>query len=351
MKRMMNVGAFGLGGALLFAVAACSSSNPSDQTGSSAPDGQGGAKHTPKLSVVRTPGSAQLAAVKRLSLGPKSGGTGMPGSIRAGGAPGTCGFTSGDATCDSCITSTCCTEGAACTADADCNALVTCFDGCRDEACFSTCQSAHAAGSAKLDTFMSCVDTSCSTDCGGPPDGPPPGPPGGGVCGGITSGDPTCDVCLDTTCCGDITACIDDVECRDFMSCLEGCTDTKCETACQVAHPAGATELSALSTCVTTSCAVLCGGPSPPPPPPSGSPASCGLASGLATCDACIDTACCAQSSACVGDADCTAFIGCLNGCGDEVCANACAAAHATGAAKLGDVVTCLESSCGPSCN
>ncbi len=352
MKRMMNAGALGLGSMLLLAITACSSADTPATDGSPSPPA-GSSKHTPKLSVVRTPGS-QLASLKGITLGAKSGGGALGGNkIRSGGAPGTCGFTSGDATCDACITGSCCTEDAACNGDAECNALVACFDACTDDACFSTCQTTHAAGMTKLGTFLSCLDTSCRTDCGGPPPEDPRGGGGGGVCGGVTSGDAACDACLGTTCCGDVTACIDDADCRDFMSCLEGCGDTKCENACQATHPAGAAELGALSTCVSDNCAACGGGsaPPPPPPPPPGTPASCGLSSGLSTCDACINTACCTQSSACVGDADCVAFLDCLNACGDEVCANACAASHASGAAKLGDVVTCLDSSCSASCN
>lgn len=353
MNQMKNAGALVLCGSVMFALAACSVSEaPVAQESSRAtpavePPVTG---HAPKLSVVHSPTAAKVAAVKGISFGSSSP---KPGAhVLSGGAGGACGFTSGDATCDACVSGSCCAEDAACAGDADCVALVTCFDSCTDDACFSSCEGAHSTGSTKLGAFIDCVSTSCATDCGGPP--PPSSGGSGGACGGVvSSGSPTCDACLDATCCGDVNACVSDADCRDFMSCLDSCSDATCETACQTAHPTGAVELTSLSTCVTTSCSA-CVASSPPPPssPPSPpSPSSCGLSSGLATCDACLDASCCAQSSACVGDVECSALITCIGSCSDDACANACAAAHGAGVSKLDAVFSCVTTTCGPSCN
>ncbi len=266
MKRTMNAAALGLGGALIFAVAACSANDPTAESSRAGAGTPGAAvpaapAHAPKLSVVRAPDSPAIEVVKRVSLRKAST---KPLHVLSGGAAGTCGYTSGDATCDACLTGTCCTEDAACAGDADCTALVDCYGACTDDACFSSCDAAHATGAAKLDTFLQCVETSCATDCGGPPP-PPPGPPGPppgggpGACGGtVTSGSATCDACLDASCCTDVTSCTSDADCRDFMSCTDACTDAACAASCQTAHPAGAAELDALTTCVTSSCGSSC---------------------------------------------------------------------------------------------
>ena len=63
---------------------------------------------------------------------------------RSGGGGASCGLASGDATCDTCLDTSCCAENTACVSNADCTALVTCGDACRDDACLSACMSAHA---------------------------------------------------------------------------------------------------------------------------------------------------------------------------------------------------------------
>ena len=78
--------------------------------------------------------------------------------------------------------------------------------------------------------------------------------------------------------------------------------------------------------------------------------ASCGLSTGEATCDTCLDTSCCGQTTTCLGDADCVAVIGCYDTCSDSACAAACDAAHPAGSSELTAVITCAQSSCGAAC-
>lgn len=288
--------------------------------------------------------AASASKLTKLS-GPKSG---APGPMRvrsggaaggAGGAGGTCGLATGDATCDACLGASCCAPNAACVGNADCTALVTCMDACRDDACFGTCLSAHPTGAGLLDTLSSCVETSCSAACGGPSS-----PPSGSACG-FASGDATCDTCLDTSCCGAANACLADADCTALLDCAEPCADDACFSACEAAHPTGATKLGALSTCATTTCGSACGAP------PSGpAPGSCGLTSGAPTCDACLDASCCGETTACLGDADCVALVRCYGTCADGACAAACDAAHPGGATKLTAVYTCAQTSCAATC-
>lgn len=264
------------------------------------------------------------------------------GSTKAGGAA--CGLTTGDAACDTCLDASCCAPNAACVADADCTALIACGNACTDDACFGACFSAHPSGARLLDSLSSCVETSCSSACGGGSSGPSPS-----ACG-FASGDATCDTCLDTSCCGDANACLGDPDCIALLECADTCTTGGCISACEAAHPSGSTKINALSTCASTSCGAACGGPGGPGPGPGPGPGSCGLTSGDATCDACLDGSCCGPTTACLGDADCVALVRCYDPCTDAACAAACDAAHPSGATKLGSVVSCVETSCTAAC-
>ena len=132
-----------------------------------------------------------------------------------------------------------------------------------------------------------------------------------------------------------------------LIDCAQTCSDSACEAACESAHPTGTTKMTALSTCANTACGATCGGP---PSGPGPGPASCGLTSGVATCDTCLDASCCAPTSACLADPDCTAIVGCYDACSDAACAAACDAAHPTGSSKLTAVFTCLQTSCASTC-
>jgi hypothetical protein len=262
--------------------------------------------------------------------------------VRSGGSA--CGLSTGDTTCDSCLDGSCCTENKACVADADCTALIACGNACTDDACLAGCFSAHPTGVAILETLSTCVETSCSSACGG----------GGGGTGGspsacgFASGNTTCDSCLDTNCCADANACLADKNCTDYLDCAYACSDAACESACKAAHPSGAAKLDVLSTCATTSCGTACGGSGGGGTGGGGS--SCGLTSGDPTCDACLDTSCCAQTTTCLGSKDCLAVVGCYDTCADAACAAACDAAHPTGASELGAVFTCAQSNCASTC-
>jgi hypothetical protein len=171
-----------------------------------------------------------------------------------------------------------------------------------------------------------------------------PGAPSGAC--GLATGDPTCDACLDTSCCAQNTACVSDADCNALLACGDACRDDACFSACYSAHPTGAALLDALSSCADTSCSAKCGGP--PSSPPSTS--ACGFGSGDATCDSCLDSNCCGDANACLGDADCTALLDCAYACTDAACESACEAAHPTGAAKLDTLSTCASTACGAAC-
>jgi hypothetical protein len=78
----------------------------------------------------------------------------------------------------------------------------------------------------------------------------------------------------------------------------------------------------------------------------------CGIATGDATCDACLGKSCCAQEQACAASADCLALIQCLNGCasGDQTCMNDCASQHASGTQIFINIPPCLQAHCSKQC-
>lgn len=280
--------------------------------------------------------SPKITGAKGKAVGPSLG-------TKKSGAAG-CGLATGDAACDTCLDASCCAQNAACVTNADCTALVACGDACRDDACIAACLSAHPTGAKLLEGLSTCVETSCTAACGGPS-----APPPGGACG-FASGDASCDSCLDTSCCGDANACLSDGDCVSLLDCVDGCADSACMTACEAAHPSGMKKIDALSTCATTTCGAACGGPAGGGGGAGPGAASCGLTSGDATCDACLDGSCCTATTACLGDADCVALVRCYDPCTDAACAAACDAAHPTGAGKLASVVSCVETSCTAAC-
>jgi len=335
--RVTTLGAIAIASTLTFA---CSSTTTTKSTGDSPTSDGPGDGWKPPLSLAQAGAHSTVIA----ALGKSgSGGGGM--RLRSGGSGGgTCGgLSTGDASCDSCLDASCCAESTACVADADCTALITCGDACSDDACISACFSSHPTGAALLDSISTCLENSCMSACGG---GTPPPPPSTSSCG-FGSGDPACDSCLDTNCCGVADTCLNDPDCTTVMDCERMCSDAACAAACESAHPTGASELNALVTCGGTTCGSACGGSTPPS---SGSASSCGLTSGDPTCDACLDGSCCTQTTACLGDTDCVALINCYDACTDAACASACDTAHPTGSTKLGDVFSCAQTSCASTC-
>ena len=345
--RVMTLGAIAIASTLTFA---CTTTTiDRTETTGSTPNGASQTSHwQSKLALSRPSGVAKTISALATKGGKKPG-ISLPG----GGGPdgGKCGLSSGDATCDTCIDASCCAENAACVSDADCTALISCGDACRDDACVSACMSAHPGGAAKLNALTSCMQSGCASACGGGGGG------GGGGSGpsacGFGSGDATCDSCLDTNCCADANACTNDADCTALMDCAERCADDACEAACEAAHPSGTAKLNSLSACANNTCGSACsgaaGGPGPGPAPDPGG-ASCGLTSGDAACDTCLNASCCTQTTTCVDDADCVALVRCYDACADDACAAACDSGHPGGLSKLDAVSTCAETTCKSQC-
>lgn len=292
--------------------------------------------------VARTVAAIAGKGQKKPTIGLPSG-----GSLDAG----ACGLGTGDATCDTCMDASCCAQNTACISDADCTALISCGDACTDDTCISACMTAHPSGARELESLTTCMQSTCTSACGGSSGGG--GGDGGVSACGFGSGDATCDSCLDTNCCADANACTGDADCTALMDCASRCSDDTCEAACETAHPGGTAKMNALSACANTTCNTACSGASSGPgpgPAPGPGPSSCGLTSGDASCDTCLNASCCAPTTACVDDADCVALVRCYDACTDGACAAACDTGHASGLSKLDAVSTCAGTSCGAQC-
>lgn len=80
--------------------------------------------------------------------------------------PKDCGtLKTGDATCDSCMESKCCSQLAACSADAACLDLLDCYGTCNDNACYAKCDADHPGGVPESKLVFSCMSGSCSAQC------------------------------------------------------------------------------------------------------------------------------------------------------------------------------------------
>jgi hypothetical protein len=99
----------------------------------------------------------------------------------------------------------------------------------------------------------------------------------------MITGDPTCDMCLNTMCCNELTACgtVDDAglddagstACNQYVSCVQDCqagnpdagvdggTLADCQTTCGMTYTSTeTTNGNALLTCFNGPCASACGG-------------------------------------------------------------------------------------------
>ena len=68
--------------------------------------------------------------------------------------------------CDTCVSTSCCSENRACSNNPDCVALLQCTVPCAaDQACIMDCQTLHPNGDTDYRALGQCVQTSCSARC------------------------------------------------------------------------------------------------------------------------------------------------------------------------------------------
>jgi hypothetical protein len=202
------------------------------------------------------------------------------------------------------------------------------------------------------------------------------GTPGtGGTSGPPVCADPpmatVCDKCVDSKCCAELDFCGNSAECRAFYNCLRACPDVNpapCEAACENMHPMGIQPLVNLFRCLDDKCTVECPVTPPPDggaggtpgtggggggtPPGDAGPAVCTNKPNDTVCRMCVNQKCCAEFSACNGNAMCVQFDQCFNACaiGDTACENGCAMKFPGGITAYDKFSTCVNGPCGASC-
>jgi hypothetical protein len=157
---------------------------------------------------------------------------------------------------------------------------------------------------------------------------------------------PSCESCLNASCCAEMSACGSVPGCAVYETCLLSCgTDAACRAGCEAANPRGHTfaQVPPLNACVVNQCESACG-------------LTCGLVSGTsdvdaaAGCQACIAANNCSAAEACGRSVDCGEVAQCFGACPTLDCKEACANGHDAGTALLEAFLTPLEGSCQTQC-
>ena len=267
-----------------------------------------------------------------------SSSSGSSGTKPTASDAGVCGgFASPDAQCNTCLTTSCCTEGTACGANAACETIYLCVEACSDDMCSQGCLAANPSGADAFNSLTGCVTNACGSACSGATGDD------GGTCGGFTFSTDPCQTCFQSSCCSQGTACAANTDCTDLDSCIGSCGagDTACESACASAHPTGNTLLGALSNCLSGPCASACGFST------SDSGLQCGGFTSTDACqNTCLTSTCCSQAESCAENASCLAIFSCVDACSptDSACADACGTANASGVATFNALATCQGS-------
>ncbi len=114
-------------------------------------------------------GSSSSSSGGSSSGGSSSGGSSSGGSSSGdGGAPApTCSgaISWSDASCSSCMATSCCSEQTACTKNADCTALLSAINACSTQSCIDAAVKAHPTGATYLRSVVTCMDGRCPASC------------------------------------------------------------------------------------------------------------------------------------------------------------------------------------------
>ena len=180
---------------------------------------------------------------------------------------------------------------------------------------------------------------------------------GGGLLGGMGGGangndcscqshlntNSACGMCLEHSCCSQVTACFAEASCAQ---CTKG-------GACSDDVPT-----SDLNGCIASSCAAECSAPNAVGGGTTGgavpgSTCSLGIPFSQPACSQCVSQSCCSEDNACAGDSDCRTFTACVKSCPakDTSCENQCAQSHPSGTRLLTALANCVTASCKSACN
>lgn len=153
--------------------------------------------------------------------------------------PADCNSCSGEATGQG---GACSAASQACFNDQQCSNLVQCLNGCNgNQNCINNCANQYPNGINKYNAVIDCICTTgcvseCATECGGTPSD----------CG-LSSSDPTCNTCLEGSCCNEAQACANNQTC---VNCLVQNPPASCNNNAQFVS---------FFSCLDNKCAVECG--------------------------------------------------------------------------------------------
>ncbi len=144
--------------------------------------------------------------------------------------------------CTDCSFSNCQQTYCACWNDADCQSLGLCMALCQpnDLSCAQNCYTTYENGVSLGALAQHCASQQCANAC-----------PSAGFLD-------ACDLCLFNHCPTQMNSCFANPDCVALVTCLDGCSDQSCETACFDQHTGGATDGTAVVTCGNASCATEC---------------------------------------------------------------------------------------------
>lgn len=76
----------------------------------------------------------------------------------------------------------------------------------------------------------------------------------------VDMGSPSCNACLEGSCCAQTNGCMGSSQCNDFLNCLSGCIDgdggldNVCANACASQNPTGASQYMTMTSCMDSFC-------------------------------------------------------------------------------------------------
>ena len=281
-----------------------------------------------------------------------------------------CGSDGCGSVCGSCLPTERCTPAGQCVAETTggCADYFFCANNCpdNDQACYAACYDALTpGGQTRYGNLVNCLQTRCATCYDGADVG-------------------TClQNCAVAECTTDYGTCfyMDGMaDCTMTYTCLDGCTEQACVTACyEELSPQGFVDVVAWQTCLADNCAT-CGAPDPSPADitqcnacaqtvadgvcnpealacfgvcePQCTDRECGADGCGGLCGSCTGGDVCNAAGACVPagtGGNCSSYFDCAGGCpqGDTACIDTCRGTlGAASLALLDGYVTCANTNC-----
>ncbi len=175
---------------------------------------------------------------------------------------------------------------------------------------------------------------------------------GGGADGdvGSCSADPSatsCEVCVNSSCCSEVTACMAFPACANIAQCASECDgDQSCLANCGELYPSAVSSYNELASCNAANCSSECAMPTMTAP----TGGNCPAAAGDTSCTTCLKEMCCSEAAACDVNSACAADRQCAASCSDTDCISACNSSYPAGASDYETYLECALTSCESAC-